>query len=193
MSGPHQRDKIEIYDYWLNGALGAVTLVAFGIAYLIVMYPFQAMSQTVRTEIKESQGLIDKALEVTRSHQAFTAEFEEAKRAAQQLSTRIPATPRESDFLSQICQLANETGLEVADYHPGGIETLENHHEMEVKINARGEYPALCRFLKQVDEVPRLCRLVQMQVATNEKSSGLDIDFVFRIYFAPPAPQPSAA
>ncbi len=178
-------DKLESYDLWLNCGLSCATIIVWTLAYLTLCHPLQAEAQARRQEIRQLQEIIQRTSEIAKQHKTLTAQLDTSKKSAAELMQRIPAAPRESDFLTQICQLANRTGLEVADYHPGVIEKRENHHEKEVKVNASGEYEPLCKFLELIDHLPRLCRLTRLEIGTEEMGSKLRIEMIFRIYFSP--------
>ncbi|MDB5388211.1 MAG: hypothetical protein JWM11_3857 [Planctomycetaceae bacterium] len=185
-------DKLQVYDLWLNGGLGLVTAVALIGAYFAAFYPFNVQHSAVQAEVYELQELIRQASELSEKEHALAAKLTISENAAVDLARRIPAAPRESDYLSQFCELAEKTGLEVADYHPGIIEQRENHHEMEVHISTHGEYQSIGKFLQKIDHLPRLCRLTQLDVGTDVAGSKLHAEMRFRIYFAPPA-TPDAA
>lgn len=186
-------DKLKTYDLWLNAGLGFATLVALAGTYFAVFYPFNVQHHAVRLEANELRELIKKASEFNEKKQSLSTQLSKSEKAEADLAKRIPAAPRESDFLSQFCELAERMGLEVADYHPGIIDQRENHQEMEVHINTSGEYEALGKFLQEIDHLPRLCRLTQLDVGTDSTGGKLHAEMLFRIYFAPPNAVPVAA
>jgi Tfp pilus assembly protein PilO len=179
-------DKLQTYDLALNTGLGIVTAVALVGIYFATFYSFNVQHSAVQTEATELRELIRQASEFNEQQQALTTQLTKSEQAAADLTRRIPSAPRESDFLSQFCELAERTGIEVADYRPGMIDQRENHHEMEVQISTSGEYAALGKFLQEIDHIPRLCRLTQLDVGTEPTGSKLRAEMLFRIYFAPP-------
>lgn len=186
MAVTHRPDKLESYDLWLNCGLSCATIVVWTLAYLTFCQPLQSEASAIGKEVRDLQEIIQRTSEITKQHKTLTAQLAASKKSAAELMQRIPAAPRESDFLTQICELANRTGLQVADYHPGIIEKRENHQEKEVKVNATSEYESLCKFLEQIDKLPRLCRLTQLNVGTEETGGKLRVEMIFRIYFSPP-------
>ena len=180
-------DNLQTYDLWLNGGLAIATVLILGVLYAAAVRPLEMQISETRAEATNLQDLIQQASEISKRNQILSTTLTRSKQAAADLALRIPAAPRESDFLSQISQLASQTGLEVADYHPGVIDARENHQEMEVKVSTHGKYEPLCRFLKEIDGLPRLCRLTQLDIETDAKVDDLKIDMHFRIYFAPPS------
>lgn len=185
-------DKLESYDFWLNGGLLVGTIVVLTAIYIAAFSPLDLQLSEASQQSTELQELIRQISDITLKHQSLEAELAKSQQATTELLQRIPTAPRESDFLAQVCRLADRTGMEVADYHPGTVEKRENHHEMEVKVSTRGEYAALSKFLEQVDHLPRLCRLTQLDVVAAPAGETLSVEMSFRIYFAPPNEADSA-
>ncbi|MDB5340631.1 MAG: hypothetical protein JWN70_6250 [Planctomycetaceae bacterium] len=178
-------EKLRGFNFWLNVALGCVTVVLGLLVYGYLLHSFTVLNESARIETRKYKELVQQAAEISETRHILAGEFATAKQAASALATRIPVAPHESDFLHQVSKVAQETGLEIADYHPGTVDTYDNHCEMEVKFTAKGEYPALCRFLDKTSDLPRLCRLVHLQVTTRQVDPGLDVDMAFKIHFQP--------
>lgn len=180
-------DRLQSYDIGLNLGLLTVTMVVLSTLYVAAVRPIDRQLADARQQSSALEQLIRKTSEIALKRQTLESELKQSEQATEELLQRIPTAPRESDFLAHVCRLADRTGMAVANYHPGVIEARENHHEMEVKLSTRGEYASLCKFLEQVDHLPRLSRLTQLEVATPAKGEELTVDLSFRLYFAPPS------
>ncbi|HUQ71766.1 MAG TPA: type 4a pilus biogenesis protein PilO [Planctomycetaceae bacterium] len=189
MSLTARLSPLQSYDVCLNGGFAAVTLIASLGVYLGLIHPLQRETAQLTAEAAELRTLIHQTSKITQTRQQLERQLVEKESTTADLLKRMPVSPQESEFLAQVSQLANEAGLEIVDYHPGAVEPLESHHEMEVKISARGDYAAVCRFLNGSSEMPRLCRLIQLAIGSESSGDMLSVDLTFRIYFAPsPAP-----
>jgi Tfp pilus assembly protein PilO len=180
-----QFDSVRGYDLAINGGFAAALVLGLCGAYFGIYCPIHAETARLQASSQELQQLIDNTSHISQTKKELEDDLAAKRAAAEKLLERIPTAARESDFLAQVCQLAHANEMEVADYHPGAVHELENHHEMEVKISARGEFSALCRFLRQADDMPRLCRLVHMDVGSTLDSERLEATLTYRIYFAP--------
>jgi len=187
-----RRDHLKRVDLWLNAALLLVTAAVLLAAHLAAIAPLQARFRDVATETAEHRRIVGNASDIAQVNQTLRARLSTIQKKAAALQQRIPTSSRESDFLGQIGQLAEQTGVEIADYLPGNVQIRESHQEMEIKVSARGEYSAIAQFLEQVDRLPRLCRLTQMEIGVNETNGRLHVELAFHIYFAPPV-DPDAA
>lgn len=179
--------KLRNHDRCLNGIMLSATFVVGIVVYFCLFRPLEIELQDVRSLTTNLQCLVEQTSAISRQNHELRDLLVKSEQENSDLLQRIPTAPRESDFLTQICQLADRMHLEVLDYHPGAVHTQENHQEMEVKLSTCGEYEALCRFLQQVDHLPRLCRLTQMEIGTAADKTRLSSEMSFRIYFAPPA------
>lgn len=185
MSLTARLSPLQSYDLCLNSGFAAVTLIALLGLYMGVVHPLQRETAQLSEQCVELRTLIQQTSKITQTRRQLERQLAEKEKATADLLKRIPVSPQESEFLAQVSHLANETGLEIVDYHPGAVEPLETHHEMEVKISARGDYPAVCRFLNESSEMPRLCRLIQLTIGSESSGDMLPIELTFRIYFAP--------
>lgn len=184
--------KLRAYDRWLNCTLTAVTLVVATLTYFCVFLPLGGGLQEVGTQTDALLELIQQTSVITGKTRELEGLLAKTEQENSELLQRIPTGPRESDFLTQVCQLANQMHLEVLEYHPGAVHPRENHHEMEVRLVTHGEYESICRFLEQVEHLPRLCRLTQMDIGVATTKTKLSAEMTFRIYFAPPTEAESA-
>lgn len=184
--------SIQTYDLSLNGGYAAIAAVALAVLYWGVFLPIQHETARITSQVDEFKDLIQTTSQITVRRQRLEQELAAKEEAVAQLLRRVPPAPHETEFLAQVCELAHRTGVEVTDYHPGTVEQRENYQELEVKFSGRGEYAALCRFLHHAEEIPRLCRLVQLEMSAGETGQPLACDFVYRIFFAPPAESESS-
>jgi len=195
--------KLRSYDVWLNSLLALATCVAMGVVYALVFLPADLQLQHVQSQTIVLQETVQQTSAISQEQRTLEQGLLKSERLAADLLLRIPIAPRESDFLAQVSHLAGEVGLEVIDYRTGATFVMENHREMEVRMSTRGKYPALCKFMEQVDHLPRLSRVTNLDIQQTDRSpppgaapptdaappveADLAAEFVFRIYFAPPA------
>lgn len=184
-------DKLQAFDRGLNSGLFAATTALLTIAYFTAFRPLGERLEAVGQEIEQLDTLAERTSEISTKHQELEKRLALCRQNTSELWQRIPSAPRESDFLAQVCQLAERTGMQVVDYHPGIVEQLENHHELEVKFRTHGEYKSLCRFLEQVDRIPRLSRMTHLEIVA-QSTDTLSVELTYRIYFAPPRAVPAA-
>ncbi len=109
----------------------------------------------------------------------FEAEFAHA-------ISRIPETPRESEFLAQITHLARTCRLQIHRYHPRDPVNEGTHTALEVQLDASAEYAGICQFLDGLRTLPRLCRVTRLRVHNlSADGASLSIEMTLRIYYAP--------
>ena len=184
-------DKLQIFDRSLNGGLFLATVALLTAVYFVAFRPLDTQLQAASLETDDLKALVERTPEISKKHRDLEERLAACRKQTSELWQRIPSSPRESDFLGQMCQLAERTGMHVADYHPGSVEQRENHHELEVKIATRGEYKSLCRFLEQVDQIPRLSRMTHLEIV-GQTGETLTVDLTYRIYFSPAPAAPTA-
>lgn len=103
-----------------------------------------------------------------------------------ELLARIPPEIRESDFLTQVSELAGSCALKIRDYRPGTVVKRTRHHELDIAVSAEGTYAAFCQFLDGVHVLPRLSRVTSLQIVAPaaHDSDVYPVDLTLRIYFS---------
>jgi Tfp pilus assembly protein PilO len=179
--------SLRAYDLYLNGGYLAIGVVVMIVLYVAIVLPIHGETARIHSEVSACKHLIQTTSQITVERQRLERQLAENQQALADLQLMIPSAPHEAEFLAQVCELAHRIGLEVTDYHPGAVQERETYQELEVKFSGRGEYEAICRFLHQTDEIPRLCRLVHFELTAGEGDKPLACDFTYHIFFIPSA------
>ncbi len=180
-------NSIKTYDLYLNAGYAAAGVVLLFLFFAAVILPIRRDTQRIAAETEQYKELIQSTSQMTVERQRLERQLASKEQSLSELQMRIPAAPLEAEFLAQVCELAHRLGMEITDYHPGTAHPRETYRELEVKVSCRGDYAAVCEFLHQSEEIPRLCRLVHFEMNALEADQPLTCDFTYRIFFIPPA------
>lgn len=180
-------NSLRAYDLYLNGGYLAAGVVVTIALYAAIVLPIHAETARIHSEAAACKDLIQTTSQITVERQRLERQLADKQQILANLQRRIPPAPHEAEFLAQVCELAHRVGVEVTDYHPGAVQQRETYQELEVKFSGRGDYEAVCRFLHQTEEIPRLCRLVHFDLNAGEGDKPLTCDFTYHIYFIPSA------
>lgn len=181
------RPSLRAYDLYLNSGYLTAGVAAMATIYAALILPIQGETSRIHLEVNGCKDLIQSTSQLTVERQRLERQLAQKRQALADFQLRIPPTPHEAEFLAQVCELAHRVGVEVTDYHPGAVRQRETYQELEVKFSGRGDYEAICRFLHQTEEIPRLCRLVQFELSAGEADQLLTCHFTYHIFFIPSA------
>ena len=186
MSGNTVPRTLVIFGWWLHGAGLLVTAAIVAGAVLIVYRPLDRSIARIDRQYSATSSFLERAHDVQREHREWKRQLSDMEGRFANVMARIPAEASESNFLAQLSELAQRTGLTIQDYRPGAVSQQEEHREMEISLSARSQYAGLCEFLAELESLPRLCRITQLNVSVpkSDTPETYPIEMTLRIYFS---------
>lgn len=160
--------------------------LALAAGFMLALQPLHASVSELSDRQSMLQSTIDQTNAVRKKNEKLLQRLSDAELKLTDLRKRIPDLPGEESFLGQMTELAAATGIQIDDYRPGTVREHARYHEMEVQLNAQGEYKSICQLLHRIGDLPRLCRISRMALTADEKSSACSIQLTIVIFFSPP-------
>ena len=184
--GSQLQKKLQYFG-WLFHAAGLLIAVAgVMLAVAFIYRPMVADLGSLEYQSSDLSQFLSTADDIESVNRQLSGELSEMEARLVSLKEQIPDSPCEADFLAQLTELAQQTGLNIRDYRPGSIVQKENYKALEVKLSAEGTYPSICRALDQLQNLPRLCRITNLKVAApNASTKKYPLEMTLQIYFAP--------
>jgi Tfp pilus assembly protein PilO len=179
----HEPDrKLRLLGWSLHGLGLAVALAIAGLGYALAMRPEHREAAACRAQVEELNARLLDAERVRAEHRDLGRAAAEADRKAALLDQQVPREPSEAEFLSQASNAATAAGLEIRDYRPGVVRTRENHSELEIQLACAGPYQGLCEFLDRLASLPRLSRVLHIEVSAAE-DGAYPVTMSLAVYF----------
>ncbi len=171
---------------WLLHGIGAVVTAALvsGIVFLFIR-PMDDREAELTKKAEELTAALDFENAVQSEHELLTAKILEADDMIDKLLDRLPNVPRESDFLGQITTLAREVGLSIVEYRPGNVSKKKGYKQMTLALSSDGTYVSVCSFLHRIHQLPRLSRVLALDVAPLGEGDAYKMMMTLTIFFAP--------
>ena len=171
---------------WMFHAVGAtVTLTLVFATVILVIRPMENRVVELREKATELSAALSVEEAARTEHQLLTSRRIVADGKIEQLLNRIPNVPRESDFLGQITTLAAEVGLSIVDYRPGSAAEKKGYKQMTLTLSSDGSYESVCRFLNRIHQLPRLSRILSLDISPLGESGTYKMMMTLTIFFAP--------
>ena len=120
---------------------------------------------------------------IRKKHAALQQALARIKQRVQEIDQRIPDDAREAEFLSQMTEAAQQTGLAIRDYRRGENTEMTSHFQLEVRILGEGSYGSICRFLERIHELPRAVAIDKMRVSTEKENHVYPVDMTFLLHY----------
>jgi Tfp pilus assembly protein PilO len=161
----------------LNAGGMLVVLSILAATVLVCRLMVATRAETAHAQ-RAAHALLSKTPEICAEHRAAKQALDDARREAKTLKARLPDAVDDTRFLEQLSHLAQRTAVEPHSFRPGTTADLPTHKELEVCIQAGGEYEGLCRLLAELARLPRCYRISQLNLAApanGDKTCNADV------------------
>lgn len=160
------------------------TLALFALAAWLVVAPLDARRADFEHRGHKVDRLTAGRVRVERRHRELADELEAVERRKAELRRRITDGTREGEFLRQVSEVAAEVGLRVVSFQPGAVSKRGQYGTMQVQLVCDGRYDSICRFLAELDDLPRLTTIERMDITAPVRGDVYSIKLSLDIYFA---------
>lgn len=172
---------------WALHAAGFVLtiLMLLGV-HVYVFGSLRRESSRLDSQISTAADYYDQESMITARHTTLQSTLIDRQNRLEDLLTRIPESPRESEFLAQLTQLARSSGMTISRYTPGQSREETTHADLEVSLSARASYESICRFFDGLADLQRLCHVTRLKIVAPEPGQlTYPVDMTLRIFFTP--------
>jgi len=177
----------------LHAAGFGVMLLLAVVPYVAAGLPMAAQNASLERQIEKTTRLLEFEPNVQARYEKLTKEADDHEQRRREVLERIPEAADEGQFLAQLTELAGRCELKLQNYRPGPAEKKPTYSQMDVALDADGNYEQLCRFVAGLETLPRFCRLAGLTVNRSEsESESLKLTLTLRIFFASTPTQPTA-
>jgi Tfp pilus assembly protein PilO len=164
-----------------------VAAVAMAAGFVLFRYlPLQKKMSDVKQRRTEQVLAIAKTSIESKQLPMLKAQLQQLQRAVGNYEVNIPAERRLGEFLQQIATLMNEHNLKEQLVQPGKETEADEFNCIPVNMQCKGRLNQIYEFYKQVQELDRLVRIEQVNLA-NDESLGSEVIMKTKavIYYKP--------
>lgn len=173
----------------LNMAFIGMTAALGFVAWLGISYLKTHLKQIVETTA-ERESMLQQEASLRASSLALKEELHSAKSVLEELQTKFPQIPEESQFLHALSERAAEAGVSFGEYRPGGVTKRPDCKEIDLRLRGTGKYASICRWLDSLGNVPRFVRIANITFAGPATAGGdcivdIELDLLFGLSTQP--------
>jgi len=173
-------------DFGLHACGLGVAIVISYATWAFAIQPLQTQHLELASRIRAERLLQSQSDRILARHREIEGQVADFEGSFSHAISRLPETPRESEFLAQITHLARTCQLKIQRYHPREPVNEGTHTALEVQLDASADYAGICQFLDGLRTLARLCRVTRLRVHTGDAdATHLPIEMTLRIYYAP--------
>jgi len=163
-----------------------MVLLALPVAsYLLVFKPQNQVILKATREMELKESKLAKLREYTARTDDLAKENEQIKAAIETIQSRLPSGKEMDNVLRQVSGIANKAGLTVPNFkksdktQPAGLA-----FEQPTDIEMLGDFDGYYQFLLELEKLPRITRIPDMEIKRQEKTNGeMKAKFVLSVYY----------
>lgn len=106
-------------------------------------------------------------------------------KAIEFFKSKLPQEREMDKILDELSNIASENDLKTRTIKPLKIERSVGYSEQPIQLSLSGEFGGFYQFMLQLERLPRVTRVMQMQLHKNQKDGEVTADITLSVYFEP--------
>lgn len=154
-------------------------------SYFVVFRPVNDKITQGIKEIEHKESLLEKLREATSKTSDLERENLEIRQAIDTQQAKLPTSKEMDTVLRQVSGIASKKNLRVPQFKksdqtaPAGIAI-----EQPLDIEITGDHDGFYEFLRDLERLPRITRITDLQVSRSDKINGeIRAKFVLSVYY----------
>jgi Tfp pilus assembly protein PilO len=174
--------RLRLLGLGLHGLGLSIVLATAGLGYALVIRPLETRIEESDGRSLQLEAVLREAHKVRAEHQRLQGAMAAAEAKAADLQKRVPDEPSEAEFLAQLTQAANQTGLQISDYRPGVVRGGQRCSQLQIQLSCQGTYRSICDFLDRLAALPRITQVEKLDI-TAAGPDGHPVTLWVIVYF----------
>lgn len=153
------------------------------LSYYLIFKPQNKKIEDKRFEIQHKEEMLQLLREETsRNDDLARANQEIADRVAE-IEARLPTGKEVDQIVRQVSEVAIQSGLEPPTFKSEKPIAAARYFEQPLVVTTKGSFEGYYAFLLRLERLPRITRLVDMDVRRAKEDAEIEVDFTLSIYF----------
>ncbi len=151
-----------------------------GLITISVLY-FQRQADAVaqrESEVTQKESAMENLRKATKGIENLDNKIVELQKAIVFFESKLPQNHEVGKVLDEVSNVATANSLETRSFKPLPAEPNANYNEQRIEMTLSGDFNGFYSFLLQLEKLPRITRLMQMQL---EKIDDRDGEMIARI------------
>ncbi|MEX0726542.1 MAG: type 4a pilus biogenesis protein PilO [Planctomycetaceae bacterium] len=153
------------HDLLLHGLGLMVTLGLVALAIGFVGSPLDRQQEQLQAQIVNMESLLEEQAGVEQTNRKLQADIDRRSAQWNELLNRIPPESQVSEFLTMLTELAEESRLNVEFFNPGVSRAQDLFEEIDIDLQATGDYVSICGFLNGLNTMARICNISKLEIS----------------------------
>ena len=154
-------------------------------SYFLVFRPQNQRIERARQEIEHKHAMLEKLRQATAQSDDLQKTNLEIRQSIDAIRSRLPTTKEMPDVLRHVAVLAARNGLEIPNFkNSDKPQSVGVAMEQQVAVEITGDFDGYYRFLQELERMPRITRIPDMQIQRADKTNGeMKTKFSLSVYY----------
>ena len=164
----------------------AVMVGLLGCAYFFVFKKSEQRKVELRAQIEASQTKLNNLQQATIGIDDINRKIEELQKAITFFESKLPQEKEVDKILKEVWQIAESNSLQTKTIKTLRTERAANYSEQPIQMNLSGDFNGFYSFLLQLEKLPRITRVTQMNLTKITNRDGeMQAQLTLSIFFEP--------
>lgn len=163
-----------------------ILAAVIGAGCFYVLKPIQDEIVVLEAETIKKQAKLQELESVQKRHNDLDEEILKLSEAIARFEERLPERHQTEVILREIWQIASRNRLNPKSINTSREVAAAQYVELPIKLRILGDFDGYYNFVKQIEELPRITRMPQMNVKKMQRSEEgfIEADLQLSIFFA---------
>jgi Tfp pilus assembly protein PilO len=140
---------------------------------------------------RDDMALLARAKQVQADRESAAKQLATFKEQLADLKSRLPSSPKEAEFLAQLSQLAEHSGVRLRNFRPGQVANAGSVNTCDVQLSLVGPFASICKMFDSLADVPRFLSVARVTLAGPQSAGDACVaDVSISLCFAAAANKP---
>jgi type IV pilus assembly protein PilO len=153
------------------------------IAYVLIFIPAQRSFSTKRHEIEEKKIKLEQLQVTMGEFSGLDEQIASLDNVLRHFEGKLPSQMEIHKVLNKITELAEQQHLATLMFETQKAVSAAHYSEMPIKIRMQGDYQAFYQFLLDLETIPRITRITQLEIKNLDDSGYIDAQFSLSVFF----------
>ena len=152
-------------------------------AFMLAFKPQSTRIQEDQAALEHMKQMLDKLREETKGNEDLMATNLEVEAQLDSIESRLPTNKEIDEIIRQVSILAVNNGLGAPSLKTEKPVAAAAYREQPLTMTVAGNHEGFYQFMQQVERLPRITRIVEMNLERDDESGEIEVEFQLSIYF----------
>jgi len=152
-------------------------------AYFAIFKPQNEKIESKKSDIVHKEQMLTLLRQETSRNEDLKRANEEIADRIDEIESRLPTGKEVDQIVRQVSEIAVASGLESPTFKSAKPIAAARYFEQPLEMTTKGSFTGYYEFLASIERLPRITRIVDMNIKRAREGVEIEVDFTLSIYF----------